>query len=92
MPTDMPNNSATAEPAASNQRESLHAELDMALNILRFATAATDPELAQYVHGKACESFRRLSRQSSVEDMDQRALHALERRIKEFTKPVAANR
>jgi len=80
-------NSPVSEFGDSTQREALYAEVDMALNIMRFATDASDPELAQYVHGKACESFRRiakLSSQSLSEDMTQRALHALERRIKEF--------
>jgi len=80
--------SPAPEVASPNPRESLCAELDMALNIMCFATAATDPELAQYVHAKASESYRRLAKlsaQSPGETMPERhALLALERRIQEF--------
>lgn len=72
---------------ATSQREAFCAELDMALNFMKFATVASDPELAQYVHGKARESYQRLSKlsaQSRSEDMPGGALHALQRRLDEF--------
>jgi hypothetical protein len=82
--------STAAEFADSNQ--TLHAELDMALNTMRFVTAAGDPELARYVHGKVCDSYRRiakLSAQSRSEDVIQRALQTLEQRIKAFQADAA---
>ena len=76
-----------SDSAPANQPQGLHSELDMALNIMRFATDAVDAELAQYVHGKACDSYRRLSKlssQSQPEDMLRQALQLLGRRIQEF--------
>ena len=85
-------NTAASELGDSNQHE---AELDMALNMMRFVTAAGDPELAQYVHGKVCDSYRRitkLSSQSPSEDMLQRALQTLEQRIKAFQAGISGPR
>jgi len=77
----------TAELAFASQREAFCAELDMALNFMKFATVASDPELAQYVHAKARESYQRLTKlsvQSRSEDMPGQALHTLQRRLEEF--------
>jgi hypothetical protein len=85
-------NYSLSEAGASTQPDGLDAELDMALNIMRFVTDAQDAELAQYVHGKVCDSYRRiakLSSQSQSEDRTSQALQVLEQRIREFqTRPT----
>jgi hypothetical protein len=70
-----------------SQREAFAAELDMALNYVTFAAAATDPDLARYVHGKARESYRRLaqwSTQSRTSEVPSNELRTLRLRIEEF--------
>ena len=80
-------NHLSSESGSASQPDALHAELDMALNIMRFVSDAVDAELAQYVHGKVCDAYRRitqLSAQSQPEDMLRQALKVLEQRIREF--------
>jgi len=76
-----------AEFVYATQREAFAAELDMALNYVTFAAAASDPELARYVHAKARESYRRLaqwSTQSRSSDVPSNELRTLRLRIEEF--------
>jgi hypothetical protein len=86
-------NSPTSELAESSQRDAFHAELDMALNIMKFASVASDPDLARYVHGKARESYQRLAKlsaQSRSEHIAVGALQALQQRLAEFQAASAA--
>ena len=73
----------------ATQHENFAAELEMAFNFVTFAAAASDPELANYVHAKARESYRRLAKmsiQSRSSDMDlsANALRTLRLRIEQF--------
>jgi hypothetical protein len=80
---------SNAEFVYPTQREAFDAELEMAFNFVKFAAAASDPELANYVHTKARESYRRLAKlstqsRSSESDMTTSALRTLRLRIEEF--------
>jgi cobalamin biosynthesis Mg chelatase CobN len=80
---------SNAELVYPSQREAFAAELEMAFNFVKFAAAASDPELANYVHAKARESYRRLAKlstqsRSSEIDITASALRTLRLRIEEF--------
>ena len=85
-------NSPTAESSYPSQREEFAAELELAFNFARFASAAADPELARYVHAKARESYRRLiqwSKESRSTDAARNALQTLQVRLEEFRRSAS---
>jgi cobalamin biosynthesis Mg chelatase CobN len=80
---------SNAEFVYPTQREAFVAELEMAFNFVKFAASASDPELANYVHAKARESYRRLAKlttqaRSAEADLTNHALRTLRLRIEEF--------